>query len=296
MTRTVLLMVHEFPPAGGGGVQRMAKFARYLPDSGWTPVVLTSAPGRGRPIDESLLAEVQGVTALRLPQRRVSTLFATALAPLRRARSSSAANTPASDDSSAARSLPPVSTRLARCISMDDGSWWAISAARAGVAFGRAHNVQAVVASGPPFSVTGAGMRLARRLQVPLIVDMRDGWRDNPVAWFPSARGRRRALAAERAVMAQADVVLATTEVIAGEARDLGARDIRVLPNGYDATDLTTHKPDPNGPLRLTFMGKIYRNLTEPWNLFAALARAHSLRPDLDIRLDIIGDASQEVR
>ena len=320
MTRTVLLMVHEFPPAGGGGVQRMAKFARYLPESGWTPVVLTSAPGRGRPIDESLLAEVQDVTALRLPQRRVSTLFATALAPLKRVRSSPNVNASASAgaatgtststsasaaagtttapgaNTNAARSLPPLSTRLARCISMDDASWWAISAARAGVAFGRAHNVQAVVASGPPFSVTGAGMRLARRLQVPLVVDMRDGWRDNPVAWFPSARGRRRALAAERAVMAQADLVLATTEVIAGEARELGARDVRVLPNGYDATDLANHKPDPHGPLRLTFMGKIYRNLTEPWNLFAALAQARELRPDLDIRLDVIGDASNEVR
>ena len=182
-------MVHEFPPAGGGGVQRMAKFARYLPESGWTPVVLTSAPGRGRPIDESLLAEVQDVTALRLPQRRVSTLFATALAPLKRVRSSPNVNASASAgaatgtststsasaaagtttapgaNTNAARSLPPLSTRLARCISMDDASWWAISAARAGVAFGRAHNVQAVVASGPPFSVTGAGMRLARRHQ-----------------------------------------------------------------------------------------------------------------------------------
>jgi glycosyltransferase involved in cell wall biosynthesis len=95
--------------------------------------------------------------------------------------------------------------------------------------------------------------------------------------------------------MAQADLVFATTDVIAGEARELGARDVRVLPNGYDAADLTGHEPDPDGPLRLTFMGKIYRNLTEPWNLFAALAQAHELRPDLDIRLDVIGDASDEV-
>ena len=37
--------------AGGGGVQRMAMFARYLPESGWTPVVLTSAPGKTQQID-----------------------------------------------------------------------------------------------------------------------------------------------------------------------------------------------------------------------------------------------------
>jgi hypothetical protein len=71
MTRTVLLMTYEFPPAGGGGIQRGAKFARYLPEFGWTPVVITSAPIRGRTRDDSLLEGLESLTVARLRPRQI---------------------------------------------------------------------------------------------------------------------------------------------------------------------------------------------------------------------------------
>jgi glycosyltransferase involved in cell wall biosynthesis len=329
MTRTVLLMTYEFPPAGGSGVQRITKFARYLPDFGWVPVVLTSAPAKGRPTDESLLADVRGVAALRLPPLRVSSAAMAALAPLKYVyrrrpgvvgrvdtdpagllpgagspgQSMGAASTgysfgsePIGRQPVSSRSAPATSVRLARSVSMDDASWWAAVSAGVGVAFARRHAVQAVVATGPPFSVSCAGRRLARRLGVPLIVDMRDGWRDNPAAWYPNDRARRHAVAAERAVVAAADVVLATTAVIADEARALGGHDVRVLPNGYDAADIVPWRPSAVGPLRLAFMGRMYRNHSEPWQLLDALARLRVERPELPITLEIIGDAWSAVR
>ena len=38
--RPVLMVAYYFPPAGGAGVQRTLKFARYLPRYGWRPHVL----------------------------------------------------------------------------------------------------------------------------------------------------------------------------------------------------------------------------------------------------------------
>ncbi|MGO8683966.1 MAG: glycosyltransferase [Thermoleophilia bacterium] len=320
MTRTVLLMTYEFPPAGGSGVQRIAKFARYLPGFGWTPVVLTSAPAKGRPTDGSLLADVRGVVALRLPPWRVSSAAMAALAPLKyvyrrrrgvagRTDTDVAGRSPGVDSPGRqpgadqlgrqpgnGSSAPAVSVRLARSVSMDDATWWAVLSAGAGVAFARRHAVQAVVATGPPFSVACAGRRLARRLGVPFVVDMRDGWRDNPAAWYPNDRARRHAIVAERAVVAAADVVLATTGVIADEARALGGHDVRVLPNGYDATDIVPWQPSADGPLRLVFMGRMYRNHSEPWQLLDALVRLRTERPELTVTLDIIGDAWSPVR
>jgi hypothetical protein len=40
--KKVLIIACYFPPAGGGGVQRTSKFVKYLPNFGWTPIVLTT--------------------------------------------------------------------------------------------------------------------------------------------------------------------------------------------------------------------------------------------------------------
>jgi len=39
--RRVLMLAHHFPPAGGSGSNRALAFARYLPDHGWQPTVIT---------------------------------------------------------------------------------------------------------------------------------------------------------------------------------------------------------------------------------------------------------------
>ncbi len=39
--RTVLFIVNQFPPFGGGGIIRPLKFVKYLPDFGWKPIVVS---------------------------------------------------------------------------------------------------------------------------------------------------------------------------------------------------------------------------------------------------------------
>ena len=37
--RKVLVISYYWPPSGGSGVQRWVKFAKYLPQEGWEPVI-----------------------------------------------------------------------------------------------------------------------------------------------------------------------------------------------------------------------------------------------------------------
>ena len=39
--KKVLIITYYWPPAGGAGVQRVLKFAKYLPQFGWQPIILT---------------------------------------------------------------------------------------------------------------------------------------------------------------------------------------------------------------------------------------------------------------
>lgn len=54
--RTVLLIAYHFPPvSGSSGLQRTLRFAQYLPDYGWRPIVLSVRPSAYESVDERSL-------------------------------------------------------------------------------------------------------------------------------------------------------------------------------------------------------------------------------------------------
>ena len=56
--KKVLIITYYWPPAGGPGVQRMVRFAKYLPQFGWEPIILTVKNGDFPAIDEELVKEL----------------------------------------------------------------------------------------------------------------------------------------------------------------------------------------------------------------------------------------------
>ena len=56
--KKVLFISYYFPPLGLGGVQRSLKFARYLPEFGWKPYILTVKEISYYAKDPSLLKEI----------------------------------------------------------------------------------------------------------------------------------------------------------------------------------------------------------------------------------------------
>ena len=56
--KRVLIITYYWPPSGGSGVQRWVKFAKYLPQNGWQPVVYTPENPELTTIDKTLGAEI----------------------------------------------------------------------------------------------------------------------------------------------------------------------------------------------------------------------------------------------
>ena len=58
--KKVLIIAYAFPPLGVVGALRPFKFAKYLPDFGWEPVILSAKIGKHvKAIDESLLDQLK---------------------------------------------------------------------------------------------------------------------------------------------------------------------------------------------------------------------------------------------
>ena len=56
--KKVLIITYYWPPAGGPGVQRILKFAKYFPQFGWQPLILTVSEGEYPARDDSMLTEI----------------------------------------------------------------------------------------------------------------------------------------------------------------------------------------------------------------------------------------------
>src|SRR5687767_14191286 len=68
MTKRVLMIAYLFPPIATSGTQRPWKFAKYLPQCGWEPIVMTAARPPNDQVDERLMRELPpGIRVLRVP-------------------------------------------------------------------------------------------------------------------------------------------------------------------------------------------------------------------------------------
>jgi glycosyltransferase involved in cell wall biosynthesis len=230
----ILLVAYHFPPIGGAGVQRAVKLARYLPEFGIRPVVLTG-PGpeenRWTPDDASLLAEVGGVDVVRVPGPP----------PV----------------------LGPFEQRTNRILGRRGAfiQWWIDSIVRVGREHG--DGVALVVGELGPYETAFGVAELARALGVPWVAELQDPWALDEMWLYPSvlhrAADRRRMRSVLRTAVA---VVMNTPEAVVRlrqafpEFRD---RLVVSIPNGFDADDFDTPPPErADGVFRIVHGGSLH--------------------------------------
>ena len=249
---TVLFVAYHFPPIGGAGVQRSAKFARYLPEHGYAPAVLTgpgpSTQDHWTPRDESLIAELpKGLYVGRVSTPR-----------------------PAPSAGSRARAerwlriRPPVA------------SWWVEGVAEA------AHQAPAadvVYASLSPYESAEAAHRISRERGIPWVADLRDPWALDEMRVEPTGLHRR----AERrrmgkALSSAAAIVMNTPEAAARLAQafpELERQIAGAIPNGYDPADMDVERESrDDDALRIVHTGYLHTELGSEQRRSAGLRRA----------------------
>lgn len=252
--RGLLVIASRFPPAGGSGVQRVAKWVRHLPALGWSPTVLTMHERPGYPHDPSLLAGLpQGLCVERTRSLDAWTLGAAL----------------------EARGLRAIGGALRLAASFPDAdAGWVPSALVRGLALARRHRPRTVLSSAPNWTAHLVGSLLARLLGLPWVADFRDEWTDHPSF---AADGLHAALARrlEDAWLRQADLVLATSEASRDRFRERGARYAEAIRNGFDPDDLpgAPWPPAPRGEaLRFLYAGALY-GPSDPRPFLSAVAR-----------------------
>lgn len=296
--KRVLIVAYYWPPAGGPGVQRWLKFAKYLPENGWAPTVIVPDGAAYPVLDASLDSEVgPDIDVVRVP---IFEPYDAALSLFRRkgAERLGSGNHKSGMVDQVVRwirgnVLLPDPRVLWRRPAVRTASQWLRNAEKEGRPFG------ALVTTGPPHSVHLIGLDLKRRHGLPWVADFRDPWRemDYLADFLPTARTKRKHLRLEGEVVRHCDSVLMTSKGIESSLAIHGvASKLHLIPNGWDTADLPSDPPSDraaDGRWHLGHFGSVFpiRNAPGLWQAIARWNRERQ-RP---IHLDFFGVVNPEV-
>jgi Glycosyltransferase Family 4 len=254
---SVVFVAFRYPPMLGPGSLRAASFARYLPEEGWSPYVVTVEHGLFHR-DET--HEAPPVPTLRTRSPEPSKL----LNPLRRHPAAAAPGPETVPDPSLGRGLARVRRFVRDYVYVPDGQalWIPLARRAAQRALDQAPGPHVLLSSSVPYSSHLAALALAKRHRVPWVAEFRDPWSQVDDLIRPRSAARKRIDAAlERRVVEAASVIVVTTDetrnAMAAAYPQLDPEAIRVVRNGFEPANLVGSPPAPDEPLRLVHAGSV---------------------------------------
>ena len=287
-SRKVLIITYYWPPSGGAGVQRWLKFAKYLPEFNWKPVVYTPENPEAPATDNSLFNDIPAnVEILKLP------IWEPYLAYKKFTGKSK------NDKINAGFLAEKKSNPLLEKISVfirgnffipDARKFWISPSVKYLTNYLKENPVDIVVSTGPPHSMHLIALELRRKLNIKWIADFRDPWtnidyyKDLKLTRFSDKKHKR----LEKQVLSNADFVISVGKTMANEFKLLGAKNIEVIPNGFDSDDLPDSKPSLDSTFSIVHLGAINkdRNHIVFWKAVKQLTEENpELRNKLEIKL-----------
>ncbi len=295
--KKVLVITYYWPPSGGSGVQRWLKFAKYLPQYGIEPVILTVDPRYAAfpQRDPELVKDISH--DLKVIYTGSSTGIFTAYKKL-------TGRKEIPYGGFVNESNPGLLQNFFRFIRgnfflPDARKGWNRFAYKGALEIIKSEKINTVITTSPPHSTQLTGLKLKKKLKINWIADLRDPWTDiyyteKIFQTFP-ARWINRKL--ESRILNNADLVVATCNATRDVFRSkltpgLSPEKIITITNGFDPDDFQRGQIIP-AKFVITYLGTIAGNYD-----IDVLARAlnHFKKSEqTDITLRFIGKADETV-
>lgn len=276
----MLVIAYYFPPMGLSGVQRTAKFVKYLPKFGWRPTVLACEPRGYYAFDDSLWAEVKeaGVEVIRAtgwdPTRLFQKRKVVALPDERRRR---------------------WFTSLSQFIFIPDSKiGWYRAARKEGLEAIRRQPFDVIFSTAPPYTAHLVARTLSRRTGIPMVLDFRDDWIGNPRHVYPTPIHRALSTRLEQKALKSSRRVIVINEhirrnLISRNSGIVPAENVSVISQGFDPDDFSSAAPIDRrrDQFSLLYSGVFYDAQT-PEFFLRALADLVTRRSELRDRIDAV--------
>jgi len=258
--KKVLIITCWYPPQPYPSF-RIVGLAKYLPEFGWQPIVLTSSLGKVSPQFRVIETPYRDVLAFwkrlfgfnpneRL-RKQVDERFSIA---------------------SKNRLVDFIFTRLGEIFNYPDlYRGWKPFAVKAGSEFLQKEGADAILSSSMPVISHLIARELKARYKVPWLADFRDLWTQNyTYNYGPLRKLIDRRL--ELKTLSSADALVAISQPAAEKLGTLHkGKPVYAIPNGFDPGEINSPPANLAAKFTITYTGSIYAQGQEPLTLFAAL-------------------------
>lgn len=291
--KRVLIVSYYWPPAGGPGVQRWLKFAKYLPEFGVEPIVYVPKNPSYPMVDIALEAEVPaGIEVLRMPiwePYRVAQKLS--------GKQVSGMNSGIIPEAHKQSVWQRFALWLRGNLFIPDARvFWVGPSVKRLERYLADNPVDAIITTGPPHSLHLIGLELKKRTNIRWIADFRDPWTQIGYhkAFRLSAFAQKRHKGLEAAVLRTADDIIVTSPTTKRDFAQMTQKPITVITNGYDT--YAAGKPALDAAFSLAHIGSLLSD-RNPEALWQSIAELRAENPEFAsaIEIKLIGTVSENV-
>lgn len=281
--KRVLIIAYYFPPMGLGGVQRVLKLARYLPEFGWEPTVVTVKDVLYYARDDTLLDEIPDTKVIRTgsldPQRVLWKL-----------KGSAVRTRPITGHLKSNTFFEIINRKLLPWFLVPDPKvLWLPFARRKVLQILKSNNIDLLFTTSPPQSVHLLGKSIKTKTGLPWVADFRDNWLEEAYENVPTILHRKWNRHLAKGVFKSADRILSVSEPI---TQDFVQRSIKnseaiiTLPNGFDRDDFPDDRETQSDKFTISYHGALYKHRS-PEIFFNGLQKALENEPSLKKKLHV---------
>lgn len=275
--KPVLIISYYYPPLAGIGTLRTLKFAQYLPENGWTPLVLTPSKGSHVFMCDPREGDFPGVTVIRTGYFDIPRQLKK-IAGLK-------PELPVSHQAKVFTGKPPLSSlakkglRLAKSVLLypDSQIGWYRYALVEGMAAISRYKPAVIFSTSPPVTSHLVARKLKARTGIPWVAELRDLWSDNHQAGDqPKWRALMEART-ERKTLSRADGIVTVSDTFAHILTTKLGPNINgwctVIPNGFDPLDFPKNSLEKQNKFVMSHLGTLWHLSRDPSPVFKAISK-----------------------
>jgi hypothetical protein len=286
--KKVLIITYYWIPSGGAGVQRWVKFAKYLRQYGWEPIIYTPENPEYPSIDHSFEKDIPAdITVLKTSIWEPYNVYRNLTG-----KKNQAINAGFISENKKQSWKDKLSIWIrGNFLIPDPRRFWIKPSVRFLSDYLKENPVDAIITTGPPHSMHLIGMGLKKNFpSLPWVADFRDPWtnidfyKDLNLTWLADKIHHK----LEREVIQNADTVLVVSRGMEEEFAPMKPKKLQVITNGYDESDVQVGTLTLDGRFSISHIGTLNaaRNPRIVWKVLSEICAENvDFKKDLQIQL-----------